>query len=286
LAEPAQAWDRRKTESDRAWASFSIFLDLGPYRTIHQAVKAHLTAGERLPFVNCSHYQQRFRFHPDPKRYTLSVYSQWRSWSGQHEWRNRALAYDTHCAEVQRTAELEARSQRARADAEAEDRERDLFLAEARALRGIGRTVANRLLQVLRDPTALAQVGFRRLKVVEKEIEVDDRGVQRVRRSTETVTPGALDLLGDSASVIEIGQKLERLFQGQPTEIVEELTPEERALRQRLEMLALAAGEINEEEAAAPQLPAPGETGGVVLDAEEVAGGSDAETGERPAEGE
>ncbi|GEM_PF-5023068 len=85
-------WDRRE-KSDRAWAAFNIYLDLGPVRTVGTAYEQ---------------YKKQFR----PKKGTKKAFDpkkeqtpgHFKKWASEFKWRDRAFSYDNHLTKVEREA--------------------------------------------------------------------------------------------------------------------------------------------------------------------------------------
>jgi len=73
-------WDRLPGESTKAYSAFAAYRDLGPDRSIAKAINA---SGK-----------------------TTANLRQWEYWSSQHQWVDRASAYDDH-GERRRLAQLE-----------------------------------------------------------------------------------------------------------------------------------------------------------------------------------
>jgi len=76
----SEVWERRGSESSRAFHAFTHYRDVEPrQRSIAAAFAAHRSS--------CSGQHQAS---------TIPVPSQWKKWSSEHEWVVRAAAYDSH----------------------------------------------------------------------------------------------------------------------------------------------------------------------------------------------
>jgi hypothetical protein len=111
-------------------------------------------------------------------------------WAVQWRWQERALAWDDDLAARARDEEEDRELERLRQEKEEELRQRQLMREEARAARTVGRRVLLRALQGI-------EVG-----------QLDDLNV-----------PDLLPYLQKAATLLEVGQKLERLYSGEPTDV-------------------------------------------------------------------
>jgi len=117
-------------------------------------------------------------------------YGHFTRWMSKWRWRERALAWDAEQAEIERDQRLD-RELRERAKAHEEElRQRQLMREEARAARAVGRRILLRILQGV-DAGQLDELALSEL----------------------------LPHLAKASTLLEVGQKLDRLFQGQPTDV-------------------------------------------------------------------
>jgi len=117
-------------------------------------------------------------------------YGHFTRWMSKWRWRERALAWDAEQAEIERDQRLD-RELRERAKAHEEElRQRQLMREEARAARAVGRRILLRILQGV-DAGQLDELALSEL----------------------------LPHLAKTSTLLEVGQKLDRLFQGQPTDV-------------------------------------------------------------------
>ncbi len=137
-------------------------------------------------------------------------------WAVRWQWRERALAWDAEQAEIERDQRLDRELQQRAREHEEELRQRQLLREEARAARAVGRRVLLRALQGI-------EVG-----------QLDQMSV-----------PDLLPYLQKAVTLVEVGQKLERLYAEDPADaarqealspgtyarllaVMQEFVPEER----------------------------------------------------------
>jgi len=114
----------------------------------------------------------------------------WTRWMRRWRWQERALAWDEQVAALARDQELERELKARLAEQEEEIRQRELMRQEARAARAVGRRVLQRVLQGV-EGGQLEQLQLAEL----------------------------LPHLQKVSALLEVGQKLDRLFAGEPTEL-------------------------------------------------------------------
>ena len=77
MTEPAHVWDRLPTETDKSYAAFLDYRDMGARRSVREAARRHhikaLSAGEINGQEN-------------------TTVSNWLAWSSKHKWVSRAIA--------------------------------------------------------------------------------------------------------------------------------------------------------------------------------------------------
>ena len=136
-----EAWDRQGGETSAAFAAFRRYRDLGPARSIRDAVIAWLT--ETPP----RHHQQRryrqlvaVRLVASGERvpgYVESVRRRWKEWSRSWGWRRRVRLFDER-------VEQDARQRVITDHVDAEAEQMRLRIVAARRLRGDGLAVWER----------------------------------------------------------------------------------------------------------------------------------------------
>jgi len=100
----SQPWDQVSGESGPAYVAFKVFRDLGPERSLRKAYC--IIAPQRA--IRAQRPTKELK--DDTRSGRISVPSQWRNWSRDHKWQERAKAYDKHLAAVeQQQREEEAR---------------------------------------------------------------------------------------------------------------------------------------------------------------------------------
>jgi len=113
-----------------------------------------------------------------------------RAWSSRRHWHERALAWDAEVAALARDQELDRELKAKLAEQKEERRQRQLMKEEARAARAVGRRLLMRLLEGV-------------------------EGGQLAHMQVADLLPHLQKISG----LLEVGQKLERLFQGEPTDV-------------------------------------------------------------------
>lgn len=112
-----------------------------------------------------------------------------RAWSSRHRWHERAVAWDEEVAALARDQELDRELKARIAEQEEQIRQRQLMQEEARAARAVGRRLLLRILQ----------------------------GIESGQLERMTATE-LLPHLQKISTLLDTGQKLDRLFQGEPAE--------------------------------------------------------------------
>ena len=123
-------------------------------------------------------------------RGTGGPHGHWTRWMSRWRWKERALAWDEEVAALARDQELERELKSRLAAQEEELRQRQLMREEARAARAVGRRILLRILQ----------------------------GVE-AGQLDELALSDLLPHLAKASTLLEVGQKLDRLFQGEPTDL-------------------------------------------------------------------
>ena len=116
-------------------------------------------------------------------------------WAVKWHWRERALAWDNERAEIERDQQLDRELQETAREHEEEIRQRQLMKEEARAARAVARRLLRRLMQA-------AEAG-----------QLDGLSVTQL-----------LPHLQKISALLETGQKLDRLSQGEPSDVIRQET--------------------------------------------------------------
>jgi hypothetical protein len=172
-------WEREEGESAKAFAAFECYRELGPDRSLQ-------VGWERY----CLRPGMRHDRGPDDSGEAGSFPGYWGRWSAQWHWAERAAAWDEELAAIERDQRLDRELQERAREHEEEIRQRQLMREEARAARALARRVLMRTLQGI-DAGQLDQMNV-----------VD-----------------LLPYLQKAATLLEVGQKLDRLFAGEPTDV-------------------------------------------------------------------
>jgi hypothetical protein len=128
-------------------------------------------------------------------------------WTKRYEWRARALAWDQVQVAIARDQESDQALKARMAEQEEQLRQRDLWKEEARAARTLGRRLLMRALQGI-------EAG-----------EIEDLNAREILPHAQRI-----------ATLLEAGQRLERLALGEPTDV----TRQETGLSTQLEEKLLA----------------------------------------------
>ena len=135
-------------------------------------------------------------------------YGHWTRWMSKWRWQERALAWDAEQAEIERDQRLD-RELREQAQAHEEElRQRQLMREEARAARAVGRRILARILQ----------------------------GVEAGQLDQMQVSD-LLPHLQKASALLEVGQKLDRLFSGEPTDMTRQETDTRETVRKLVDIM-------------------------------------------------
>ena len=200
-------WHRQEGEGARAYACFCRYRDYGPDRSIRKAVRAYLTSASK------DSQPRRYKAHPQPQAYLRSVAWWWGKLSRRYRWVERVKAFDEHQAVLrQKIADGRAIAEMEREVAE-EEQQRQLRREEARAARAVGRQILRRVMKA-----------------------IENRELEGLALSA------ILPHLQKASTLLEVGQKLERLELGEVTDRTEhKADPKVRKVAGRLEGLLEAA---------------------------------------------
>jgi len=114
----------------------------------------------------------------------------WTRWMSRWRWKERALAWDGEVAALARDQELDRELKARLAAQEEELRQRQLMREEARAARAVGRRFLLRILQAV-----------------------------EAGQLDELALPDLLPHLAKASTLLVVGQKLDRLLSGEPTDL-------------------------------------------------------------------
>jgi len=172
-------WERQEGESTKAFAGFEGYRMLGPDRSLQAAWERYRARLETL--------RERRQADREDARHCPGY---WTAWARKWKWRERAAAWDEEVAALARDRDLDRELQARMAEQEEERRQRQLMREEARAARAVGRRLLKRVLE----------------------------GVEAGQLEHMKVAD-LLPHLHKISALLEIGQKLDRLFQGEPTDV-------------------------------------------------------------------
>jgi hypothetical protein len=124
-------WDQVSGESGPAYVAFGVFRDLGPERSLRKAYSV-------LSPQRALRAQRATKELKDNTRSgRISVPSQWKNWSRDHKWQERAKAFDKHLAAVeQQQREEEARRAAIDWQKRREEQDEQLWTIQSSLLRG------------------------------------------------------------------------------------------------------------------------------------------------------
>jgi hypothetical protein len=176
---PEHDWERQEGESAKAFAAFECYRMLGPERTLQAAWERHYARPGRL--------RERTR---RGREEAGQVVGHVRRWYKRWRWLERAAAWDEEVAALARDQELDRELQARAAAQEEEIRQRELMREEARAARAVSRRLLLRLLQ-----------------------GIEAGQLERLN------APDLLPHLQRISTLLETGQKLDRLGQGEPSDV-------------------------------------------------------------------
>lgn len=188
-----QPWARQEGETAKAFDAFETYRMLGPDRTLQAAWEKYYTRPGTL--------RERRR---KGKEEAGQFPGYWGKWASRWRWSERAAAWDEEVAALARDQELDRELQRRMAEQEEERRQRQLMKEEARAARAVGRRLLRRLLEGL------------------------ERG-----ELEHTKAADLLPHLQKISGVLEVGQRLDRMFAGEPTDVTR-LETDTREIVQKL----------------------------------------------------
>ena len=132
----------------------------------------------------------------------------WTRWMSQWRWKDRTLAWDEQVSALARDQELEQELQTRLAEQQEHIRQRKLMVEEARAARAVGRRILLRALQGV-DAGQLEQLELTEL----------------------------LPHLPKASTLLEVGQKLDRLLSGEPTDITLNETDTRKTVAKLVEIM-------------------------------------------------
>ena len=195
---PECPWERQTGETAKAFGAFECYRILGPDRSLQAAWERYYTRPGRL--------KQRRRKH---KEEAGQFPGYWGKWASTWRWRERAAAWDEEVAALARDQELDRELQARMAEQEEELRQRRLMREEARAARAVARRLLRRLMQG-----------------VEAE-QLDGLSLEQL-----------LPHLQKISSLLETGQKLDRLCSGEPSDVTRLETDLQQLIPKLVEVIA------------------------------------------------
>jgi hypothetical protein len=172
-------WERQEGEPSKAFAGFEGYRMLGPDRSLQAAWEKYCTRPGTLR-------ERRQADREEARHYP----GYWAAWARKWEWRERAAAWDEEVAALARDRELDRELQTRMAEQEEDRRQRQLLLEEARGARTAGRQLLRKLLQ----------------------------GIEAGELNDLTASD-LLPHLQKISGLLEVGQRLERMFSGEPTDV-------------------------------------------------------------------
>ncbi len=172
-------WERQPDESAKAFAAFECYRMLGPDRSLQAAWEKHYARPGTL----------RARTRKGREEAGLVV-GYFRRWYKRWRWAERAAAWEEEVTALARDQELDRELKARLAEQEEELRQRKLMREEARAARAVARRLLRRLMQ----------------------------GVEAGQLESLSVS-ALLPHLQKISALLETGQKLDRLYAGEPTEV-------------------------------------------------------------------
>ncbi len=172
-------WERQENESSKAFEAFECYRMLGSDRSLQAAWEKHYTRPGTLRERRRKGKEQAGQFP-----------GYWGAWAKKWRWTERAAAWDEELAALARDRELDRELQARMAEQEEELRQRKLMREEARAARAVARQLLRRLMQ---------SVGAGQL---------DSLTLSQL-----------LPHLQKISSLLETGQKLDRLCSGEPSDV-------------------------------------------------------------------
>ena len=184
-------WERQEKETAKAFEAFECYRMLGPDRSLQAAWGKYYTRPGTL--------RARQRKGKEEARQFPGY---WGAWATKWQWRQRAGAWDEEVAALARDQELDRELKAKLAEQEQERRQRQLMKEEAWAARAVARRLLRRLME----------------GVEEGQLE----GLSLLQ---------LLPHLQKVSSLLETGQRLDRLSSGEPSDItrletdVRELVP-------------------------------------------------------------
>lgn len=200
-ARERRPWDMQEGEPRRHYRRFLVYRDMGAERSVRRACEVAKV----------------------PKEGRVGTWDYWRKISFRWKWGERVRAYDEWREALAQKHADERAAELAIAEAEENVKQAGLRVDENRHLRTLGRAVALRILQVI-GQGALSEMTSRKVKKIKQTTAVDG-SFERDEMETKSV----FELAGLAVQAIEIGQKLERLDAGKPTDITQDVGQDQGA---------------------------------------------------------
>jgi len=204
-SEELEIWDRQPDESSWDFARFCLYRDLGPARTLREAVRASLAErrGKR---------PRKTRVAKDADEVVRRMRWVWDQLSRNHNWVVRAKAFDE-------AVEREARGRAVEAYVDEEAEQLRLRIVAARTLRSRGLAIWDRFAALV-DEGKLEEMTLERIKHV---VTMDGSPATADREETpasraEREVQSLFSQLGLATAAIAEGLKQERLELGEATD--------------------------------------------------------------------
>ncbi len=209
-------WQRQPGEKQHPYGCFCIYRDMGPHRSLRQAIEFYLTMPTAKDATARLRQQRRYQAHPDKARYIRNTKVAWGRWSRRWRWVERCDAYDAwqeiivaHRTSAER---LKAKQEEDEELARWRKRQLDAYVGSQKAgVQGI-----SRLLQLVRAGLMANMPWHSRREVVTIQ-EVDAKGKPTgAWRRTETDDPGLSEMLPLIYRALVEGRRLENEHRAQP----------------------------------------------------------------------
>ncbi len=207
-------WERRPEEPMRHYRRFSVYLKLGPERSVRKAAE-----------VNKLH-----------KKGQSGAWQYWQQVAYRWQWADRAKAFDVWQNEIRQTEQNRLAVEAAIAEAEENEKQRRLRIQEARAVRTAGASVISRFLTLVKAGE-LEQFGMLKTKDVTVEHNLGEDGKPDGTFVRKEIERKALtEFLTQAFRAVIEGAQAERLELGEATNRTETVLGD-AALKQLAEVI-------------------------------------------------
>jgi hypothetical protein len=192
-------WDRLPGEGEKPYKAFLRYRDLGEKRSVRRAVNAKDL----------------------PKKGQNPYWHWWYEWSQKWKWRDRVQAWDDwRDALAQKEADQPA-AELAIEEAEERIATRRLQTEQGRRAGKLAKRLGDQIQRVL-EAGPIEELGISRYKAVMIRQTVDEEG-RPVLQRTETQRQSIMELAPTMMSFLLDGQRLARIAQDEPTEVVQNI---------------------------------------------------------------